>query len=685
MLNAKTDFHIVFLVSLCLILAILVPYRQVIHFDFVGYDDELYVTENLHVQNGFTAKGVKWAFTTFHSANWHPLTWLSHMLDCELYGLNPTGHHWVNLQFHIANTLLLFFILLKMTGALWRSAFVAALFALHPLHVESVAWISERKDLLSTFFGLLMIFAYYRYVKVSSLKNYLLVIILFSLGLMAKPMLVTFPFVLLLLDFWPLERFQYKSDYLLQSERTTYYGFKGILLLILEKIPLFIPVVISSVLTFLAQKSEGAVKALGVLSLKTRIANALVSYVNYVSKAIWPDKLAVFYPHPGNTLAVWQILGAALLIAIALFLAIRASKNYPYVTVGLLWYLGTLVPVIGLVQVGDQAMADRYTYVPLVGLFIIVAWGVSDLFKKWHYRKVFLGISAAIILSALIACTFFQVTHWKNGITLFENAVNVTVNNYLSHNNIGIALGSVDLDRAIFHYKEALRIKPDFAKAHYNLANALAEQGQIDEAIDHYLETIRIKPDYADAYNNIGILLFDKGNYDEVVLYYTKALKINPQKTDTRMNLANVLFLQDKPEEAIFHYNEVLKSNFEHADTHYNLAYVLSIQGDLDEAILHYTQTLRINPEYAKAHYYLGNILIKQGKVKEAIRHFAEAIKIKPNYTQAYNKIGLILFHQGKFNKAKVFYSKALQIDPNYKEAREHLEILEQTMSSNGK
>jgi len=453
MISDKTDFRVVFLVILCLIIAIIGSYRQVNNFDFVGYDDELYVTENPNVQKGFTSKGVKWAFTTFHSANWHPLTWISHMLDCELYGLDPAGHHWTNVEFHIANTLLLFFILFKTTGALFRSAFVAALFALHPLHVESVAWVSERKDVLSTFFGLLMIFAYCRYVKAIDLKNYLWVIIFLSLGLMAKPMLVTFPFVLLLLDFWPFKRFQFKDDHILQSNGVTCFGFQKFYWLILEKIPLVIPVVISCILTFLAQKSEGAVKALGSLSLKTRAANALVSYVSYVLKAIWPSNLAVFYPHPGNTLAAWQIIGTALLISVATFLSIRTLRKYPYIAVGLFWYFGTLIPVIGLVQVGDQAMADRYTYIPLTGLFIAVAWGISELFIRWRYRKIFLGTSAVIILSAMIVCTSYQLTYWKNGITLFEHAVKVTENNYQAQNNLGTAFGPVDLDKAVFHYK----------------------------------------------------------------------------------------------------------------------------------------------------------------------------------------------------------------------------------------
>ena len=642
------DRHLKMMISLLLILAIIIAYGQVKNFDFVGYDDQEYVTENSHVQKGLTVESIIWAFTSFHSANWHPLTWLSHMLDCELYGLNPMGHHWTNLIFHMVNSVLLFIVLELMTGAIWRSAIVAALFALHPLHVESVAWVSERKDVLCTFFGLLMIFSYYRYVKISSLKNYLLVIIFFSLGLMSKPMLVTSPFVLFLLDFWPLKRFHSKNDYLFQSEKTPHYGSKGNYRLILEKIPLFIPVVVSCVLTFFAQKSGGAVQTLGRMSLENRIANALVSYVNYVLKMFWPSKLAVFYPHPGDTLPAWQIFGAALLISCACFLAIRAAKKYPYVIVGLFWYFGTLVPVIGLVQVGEQAMADRYTYIPLIGLFIIVVWGVLDLFRKRHYRKIYLSMFAMIILSALTARTFFQVSHWKNGVTLFEHAIKVTENNYKAHNNLATVLGPIDLDRAISHYKEALRIHPK----------------------------------YVTALCNLGLALYNKGNYDEAVSYFTKALKINPQKTDTRMDLANIFFLQAKPEKAISHYREILKTNSENAEAHYNMAYMLSAQKKIDQAEYHYKETIRINPNHDKAHYNLGNILLNQGNIKEAFAHFAETIKIKPDYVQAYNKLGFILFKQGKFKKAKVFFLKALQINSSCSEARKNLEILNQTLSS---
>jgi len=673
--KTKTDLRIVFLVSLCLIAVIIGVYIQVINFDFVGYDDELYVTKNLHVQKGVSLEGIKWAFTTIHAGNWHPLTWLSHMIDCTLYGLNPAGHHWSNVELHIANTVLLFLVLFMMTKALWKSAFVAALFALHPLHVESVAWVAERKDVLSTLMFLLTLAVYYRYVKNSSYRTYLPVIICFSLGLMAKPMLVTLPFVLLLLDIWPLRRFQYKNDFTLKTDidkgaiRRNYR-------LISEKIPLFIPVVISCILTIIAQKSGGAVKAIEALSLKHRISNALVSYVSYVLKAIWPHKLAVFYPYPGNELPAWQVVGATLLIVTACIFAIRALKEHPYVAVGLFWYLGTLVPVIGLLQVGDQAMADRYTYIPLTGIFIVIAWGISDILKRWRYRKIFFGISAAIILLALTWNTSLQLKNWKNGITLFEHTVKVTKNNYGAENNLGTAYSSKDLDKALYHYNAALKINPGYAVALYNLGAVYEKKGQIDRAISNYLKVLQINPDYIESLNNLGLIYYKKGDYDRAVLYFKRALKTESKKANVRMNLANVLFLQSKPDEAISQYQKILKAGSKNSDVHYNLAYVLSTQKKIDEAIFHYMEALRINPEYSKAYYNLGNILLSQGKIKEAVIHFAKAIQFKPDYVQAYNKLGLILFRQRKLDKAKVFFSKAVRIDPNYSEAHKNLEIL---------
>jgi tetratricopeptide (TPR) repeat protein len=419
-----------------------------------------------------------------------------------------------------------------------------------------------------------------------------------------------------------------------------------------EKIPFFILVVIACSLTFFAQKGGGALVPLESLSLKTRLANALISYVSYVFKAIWPSNLSVYYPYPADAFPVWQICGAALLIVSVFCGAICLLRQYRYVAVGLFWYFGTLIPVIGLVQVSDQAMADRYTYIPLIGLFIIVAWGVSDLLVKWHYRKIFLGVSAVIILSALTVCTFSQASHWRNTVTLFKNAVKVTENNYKALNNLGAAL---------------------------------IDKGKPDEALLYFAEALRINPQKTDARNNLANMLFLQGKPDEAVFHYNEILKFNPQKTDVRNNLANVLSAQGKLDEAVLHYKEAIKINPEYVDAHYNLAYVLSFQGKLDEAVLHYKEVIKINPEYVKAHYHLGKILINQGKMKQAMFHFAETIRISPDYAEGYNQIGLILIGQGKYNEAEVFFSKAVQIRPNYTEARKNIALLKKTLSSSEK
>jgi tetratricopeptide (TPR) repeat protein len=636
--------------SLCLIVAILIPYGQVKNFDFVGFDDELYVTENFHVQSGLTVKGLKWAFTTTHAGNWHPMTWLSHMLDSEIFGLNPMGHHWTNLLIHMANTLLLFIILHRMTGMHWQSLFVAALFALHPLHVESVAWVAERKDVLSTFFGMVCFLAYWRYVKHPRLMNYLLVILFLGLGLMSKPMLVTFPFVLLLLDFWPLDRFQIETDRPWQAGEKTGMARQNIFQLIWEKIPLFILVFMFSLVAYHAQSREGAVGTLANFSLKARISNALVSCVHYISKAIWPVNLAVYYPHPGDTLPWWQVFGAALAIASVSVLAVRVIKDYPYVSVGWFWYLGTLVPVIGLIQVGYQAMADRYTYIPLIGIFIIVSWGGSDVLGKWHFRKTALAGLAVIILSVLTARTYVQLGHWKNRIALFSHALKVTDNNYVAHNNLGVAYYEKGaFAKAIFHHKEILNRFPNDAGALYNLGNAM----------------------------------FGSGDFDQAVLSYTASLRIQPEDAKVHNNLANVLFSQGKVGDAMGHYREALRINPDNSDAHSNLANVLVSVGNTHDAALHYTEALRIDPENKNAHYNFGSLLFTQKKDKEALAHFSETIKIDPGYVKAYNSMGIIFLRHGRLQNAGVFFSKALEIDSNFAEARKNLEILEKTLSSN--
>ena len=445
-------------------------YAQLVGFDFVNVDDTHYIVENPHLQSALTPDLVRWAFTTTYFSNWHPLTWLSYLLDYQLFGLNPHGYHLTNVVFHTLNVLLLFAALNRLTGRFGRSAWVAALFAMHPLHVESVAWISERKDVLSTFFLFLTFLLYARYVERRTVGSYLLVALSFALGLMAKPMLITLPFVLLLLDYWPLGRFQIGGSAKNSSQQSckspdNNSQWQVFYRLVFEKIPIFILSAVSSTVTFLIQSNFGVLTGSDVCPLKIRIANALVSYLMYLQKMVWPNRLAVFYPHPLDSIPLWQVAAAAVIIIAISILAVCLSRNRKYLAVGWLWYLGTLVPVIGLVQTGEQAMADRYAYVPFIGLFIIIAWGSQDLLAKWLRRKSVFGISATIVLVVLAVCTHIQLRYWRNSITLLEHSIAVTDNNYL---------------------------------AHYNLAHALIDDGRTNEAVAHFKEVLRIKPRHPD-------------------------------------------------------------------------------------------------------------------------------------------------------------------------------------------
>jgi len=488
-------------IAICIFLAVstFAVYSQVQDHEFINYDDDKYVTNNEYVKAGFTRDSVGWALTTSYNSNWHPMTWMSQMLDAQLFGPNSKGHHLTNLLFHIANVLLLFLVLLRMTGALWQSGFVAALFALHPLNVESVAWVAERKNVLSTFFWLLTMWAYIRYAQKTNLKRYSLVILFFAMGQMSKPMLVTLPFVLLLLDYWPLRR--------LQSDRRT-----AISRLVYEKIPLLVLVAGSVVTTLTVQKMGGALGSLNAFPIQERVINALVSYWLYLQKMIWPGGLAIFYAHPENTLSVWKGLATAALLALVTTAAIRLARRAPYFAVGWFWYLGTLIPVIQLVQTGSIAMADRYAYVPLIGIFIIIAWGLPELLAKWRLRSRILTIAAGIWISTLMLMTWNQVSHWKNSITIFSHAIEVTDIEYpdflLAHNNLANALlAEGRTGKAISHYKMAINLMPDYAVNHSHLANALFAEQKTEEAISHYKTAVKLLPDYATAHYNLGFAL----------------------------------------------------------------------------------------------------------------------------------------------------------------------------------
>lgn len=646
-------------------------FYQVCNYDFVSYDDPKYVFDNKNIQEGLTPDAVKWAFTATHASNWHPLTWLSHILDYQLFQAGPAGHHLISLLLHIINTLLLFAILKNMTGALWPSAFVAAAFALHPLHVESVAWVSERKDVLSTFFWMLTIAAYLRYVRHSRLHWYLLTLVIFALGLMAKPMLVTLPLVLLLLDYWPLNRLQKKTSASATGPRKkksmdTRFKINIYYRCIWEKIPFLMLSALSSFVTFIVQRNAGIVADIYRLPVKLRIANALISYTKYIQKMFWPTKLAILYPYDVRSLTFGAALASAVLLLTISFFVIRFSKKHGYLTLGWLWYLGTLLPVIGLVQVGNQALADRYTYIPFIGLFIIIAWAVNDIFAKWQNRKIVLTLSAVIALSACSVCTFLQLTYWRNTFTLLEHALEVTSQNSIVHYNLACAFqDQAKLEEAVFHYRRAVHIDPKYAEAHNNLGSVLSEQGKSKEAIYHLRQAIKIKPDYPQAHNNLGTVLKLQGNIAQAVTHFNKALETNPDSAQAHNNLGIALRNQNKLDQAIEHFRYALRINPDYAEAHNNIALVFDTQDRPNEAIEHFLRALQLKPDYAQAHYNLANSLASQRKFDQALPHFQKAIRLKPDYDAAHNNMATVLTELGRLDEAVAHFNQALSINPN--------------------
>ncbi len=611
--NRSKEFiikHRDILVCLILVMVTLAVYWRVQNYDFINFDDNVNITENIHLKAGMTIDNIIWSFTeaTQITNYWVPLTWLSFILDFELYGMNPGGYHVTNVLFHIASVLLLFVVLRKMTGSLWRSGFVAVLFALHPTHVESVAWISERKDVLSAFFWILTMWSYVWYVNRPRSSRYLTVLLVFFMGLMAKPMLVTLPFVLLLLDYWPLCRFQFGQ---LGSESNS-QQLSAVFRLVLEKLPFFIIIAIISVVTFLTQKEGGVMAPFDFLPVRIRIANTLVFYISYIGKMILPINLAVLYPYPMMQ-SLWKVTAAGLFLVVISLLAYRTNRQHPYFIVGWLWYIGTLIPVIGFVLIGPHGMADRYTYIPFIGLFIVIVWGVPELVAQWRHRKIWLATLATVVLTILMAMTLKQVAYWENSITLFEHTLKITSKNYVAHFNLGAALYNQGrTEEAIEHYLQALRIKPDYVNAHNNLGVALYNQDRTEEAIEHYLQALRIKPDYEKAHNNLGNALFNQGLTEEAIEHYLQALRIKP----------------------------------DYVDAHYNLGVALFNQGRTEEAIEHYLQVLRIKPDYEKAHNNLGIVLFRTGNIEGAIAHFREALRINPDLSHTKNNLNKLLMMQ---------------------------------------
>jgi tetratricopeptide (TPR) repeat protein len=571
-------------------------YAQVLGHKFISLDDDLYIRDNAMVAGGLTSRGIAWAFTTFHAANWHPLTWLSHMLDAQLFGLNAGGHLFVNLLIHIANTLLVFFFLRRVTGATWRSAIVAGLFALHPLHVESVAWAAERKDTLSALFGLLALIAYARYVEARSLARYAAVALCLVLGLMAKPMLVTWPFVLLLLDFWPLRRIAW-------SPAEGVGGFKRVSWpLIREKLPLFAIVMASMTVTYFAQSHGGAVRALADAPVSLRLSNAIVAYAKYLLATFVPSSLAVYYPFAPGGIPAWQIAGALLLLAAITALVIGQLRARPFLPVGWLWFIGTLVPVIGIVQVGGQAMADRYHYLPSIGLFIALVFGAAELATARRIGRFAVAATAAVVLLTCAMLTTVQASRWRDSVTLFRHTLAVTPPNLVME---------------------------------YNLGHVLGRERNYDEALTHFAAALHIDPKFFDALINTGMTLSEMARPAEAVGYFEQALAVAPNSSKAHTQLALALVKQDRKAEALAAFRKALELAPQDADARGNLGLMLARQGNVAEATEQLQEALRLNPNSAEAHNNLGLVLLAAGKARESIPHFLAALRLKPQLTVA--------------------------------------------------
>ncbi|HEY3760453.1 MAG TPA: tetratricopeptide repeat protein [Verrucomicrobiae bacterium] len=681
--------------AVCIFLAVIIlaVYGQTLRYEFVNYDDNVYVYGNPAVTNGLTPKGISTAFRHGELDNWVPLTAVSHMLDCQIYGLNAGGHHLTNVLLHTASVILLFLVLRQMTGALWRSAFVAAVFAVHPLHVESVAWVAERKDVLSGFFFMLTLWAYVRYVCCPvSFPRYLTVLFLFALGLMSKPMLVTLPFVLLLLDYWPLKRFSNGGPVPWAKNLTTPAQ------LVLEKIPLLLLSIASCILTVLAQSQGHAIQSLDTIHFSTRIDNAVVSCVTYIYQSFYPVGLAPYYPYPISGLSIWKIIGAFVMLVAISWAGILGRRKYPYLLTGWLWYLGILVPVVGIVQVGSQALADRYTYLPQIGLCFMLVWLMADLSASWWNRRLILGSLTSILIIALVLSAHLQVSYWKNSETLWAHTLAVTSNNSFAYNNLGAALAqrgqmhgatihyskawndlalantqNEQLDEAIVQFQKALAINPNNSQARYNLGAALAQKGQLDGAIIQLNAALAIDPDDADTHNNLGFILAQKGQTDEAIIQFQRALAIDSNDARAYKNLGDALAQKGRMDEAIIQFENALAIDPNDARSYEHLAGALTQQGHMDQAIIDYQKALAIDPDNARACYNLGELLAQKGQIDAAIIQYKRALAIDPTFAEAFNNLGNALAQSGQMDNAIQLFQKALAIQPGFVAAQNNL------------
>jgi tetratricopeptide (TPR) repeat protein len=639
------------LAGICALLVAMtwIVFGQTLRFPFITFDDEVYVYENRAVLSGLTLHGIHWAFTHVVDANWHPLTVISHMLDCSIFGLNAGGHHFTNVLLHSIAVAVFFLVLQNMTGSVWRSAFTAALFAIHPLHVESVAWISERKDILSGLFFFLTIGAYVRYVRARSIARYLPVFCLFAIGLMCKPMLVTLPVVLLLIDYWPLRQLTPAASPKTKATKSAAKS-RGTSqkLLFLEKLPLLGLSALSCVATLIAQ--ERTIAAMNKLPMTSRIANAVVSILVYLRQMFDPTHLALLYPHPNRSLPFGQIfVSLSFIVGITLLVwVLRASR--PYLLMGWLWYLVMLAPVIGIVQVGLQAHADRYTYLPHIGLYLMVTWLATDLSKSWPRRATILTTASVLVLLALTATAHQQTSLWSDTIKLWAHAAEVSANNDTAHAALSaLYLKRGQVDEALAQAQLELKIRPDSDEGHSRLGIALFRKGQLDGALAEFQKVARLRPDYPDLHSNMATVLVEKGRVDEAIAEYRRELA-SPQEREDANDLSHDPGGAEHRDEALLHNN---------------FGAVLARKGRFEEALEQFGQVLAINPEYPKVHYNIGNVAMQKGDFDKAMVEYQHELRIQPGYALAHADLGIVLSQKGLVREAVAEWQKVLAFEPN--------------------
>ena len=654
-----------------LVLGTVAVYWPVLGNGFV-YDDEQYVIGNPHVTGGLTLKNLWWALGSNYAANWHPITWMSHMLDCQLFGLNPMGPHLVNLLLHAANTLLVFVFLRGATGSLWRSFMVAAFFGWHPLHVESVAWIAERKDVLSAFFGLLTLIFYVRYVRrlkadgresdpasrplnTWASTDYWVALLFFALGLMSKPMLVTWPFVLLLLDYWPLKRIQ---------------NWKR---LVLEKAPFSALVLLDCVMTFVAQRHGGAMVPVENTPISIRMGNATISYCSYLWKLLCPDNLCVLYPYP-TVMVIWKVLLAVgVLLGISGYMVMRRQRH-PFLLMGWLWYCGTLVPVIGLVQVGPQAMADRYSYIPSLGVFVAIVWVICALTQRWRYQAIALSVGGGAVLVLCAGLTRHQIGYWRDGETLFRRALAVSGDDYNIRFNLAFALERKGLDdAAIREYQHAISLNPDY-RAYLNIGLIYMDKGQFKPAIDQFQEALRLQPSDAKVRYNLGSALTDDGQIKEAIGQLQEAVRLQPDYAEAWCGLGIACYKNGQVDEAISQFQKAIHLNPDNAEACYNLGVALNSKGQVEAAIARYQEAIRLKPDYVEAHYNLGNALFRMGRMQEAANEYQEVLRLQPDNADALNNLGIILYQTHQLDAAISRFQEAIRLRPDFSQAQSNLQ-----------